>query len=102
MIGLSLLLFGLFVGTPSQTKPALTTKWVYHESKSAMDDSKTVVLSLEAENIVQGWLRNPSRPTLFLRCKENKTDAYITVGLAANPEYGTDDFSVRLRFDSQA
>jgi type VI secretion system VasI family protein len=63
-----------------------------------MDGSKTVVISRDADNEIQGWLES-NRPSLIVRCKEHKTEAYIVTGMAANVEYDTDSHSVRLRFD---
>jgi type VI secretion system protein VasI len=63
-----------------------------------MDGSKTVVLSRDAENEIQGWLGS-NRPTLIVRCRERKTEAYIVTGAAASVEYDTDSHTVRLRFD---
>ncbi len=73
-------------------------KWVVHESSSQMDDSKTVVLRLDAENTISGWLKK-NKANLFIRCKENRTEVYIHTGMAANPEYGVDAHTVRIRLD---
>ena len=73
-------------------------KWVVHESSSQMDDSKTVVLRLDAENTISGWLKK-NKANLLIRCKENKTEVYIHTGMAANPEHGTDAHTVRIRLD---
>jgi len=63
-----------------------------------MDGTKTVVISRDAENDIQGWLES-NRPSLIVRCQERKTEAYIVTGTAANVEYDTDSHTVRLRFD---
>jgi hypothetical protein len=95
-----LFMTSVLASQPQAPKSVQANKWIFNESKSAFDDSTTIVVSLDAENVVQGFLQT-TRPTLILRCRENRTDAYINVGMAANPEYGSDNFSVRLRFDSQ-
>jgi type VI secretion system protein VasI len=73
-------------------------QWQIREDKSAMDGTKTVVISRDAENDIQGWLES-NRPSLIVRCQERKTEAYIVTGTAANVEYDTDSHTVRLRFD---
>ena len=66
-----------------------------------MDDSKTVVLTLDATNHIEGWLESKI-PELTVRCREHKTDLYIDVGMAANPELGEyNTATVRLRLDEQ-
>lgn len=98
-------------GTPSSgasapSKPAApsvpTSKWTGGESKSEMDDTKTVVFHLEAENEIQGWLAK-ERPTLIVRCQERKTETYVITNMAANPELGEfQRHTVQVRFDERA
>jgi type VI secretion system protein VasI len=81
-------------------------KWKVSESKSPMDDSKTVVLSLDADNNIHGPLGD-KRPTLIIRCQEKKTKVYVVTGMAASVEEGYDggpshEHKVGLRFDSNA
>jgi len=40
-------------------------------------------------------------PLLMLRCKENKTQAYVVTGMAPQVEQGTDGATVTLRFDNE-
>lgn len=100
------------VSEPSQTPNAIPTfdtpvpftgKWQVYTSTSAFDGSTTVALNLEAENYVQGWLTT-SLPSLVLRCKEGKVDAYVNNGTQPDVEYGLyNSATVRIRFDqSQA
>lgn len=65
-----------------------TGKWGRSSSTSSFDDSRTVVLTLEAENSISGWPGKTKTPDLILRCKENKTEAYINVGMRGKPEFG--------------
>src|SRR5262249_29583602 len=67
---------------------------------SKMDDSKTVVFRLDAEESVKGWLESHV-PTLILRCKEKSTDAYMVTGMAASVESGGDAHTVQVRFDDK-
>ena len=48
--------------------------WDVRISSSPIDDSKTVILSLEADSGKNKWGK---KPTLTVRCKENSTDFYI-------------------------
>ena len=84
----------------SQTPTPVSGKWLIRTDVSPMDDSRTVALFLEAENEISGWLET-KRPVLILRCLENKTTAYINVGMSANVEYGHQGATVRVRFDSK-
>jgi len=76
-------------------------KWRVSEDTSAFDDSPTVVLLLDSDNSVQTWL-DVEVPTLVLRCKEKKLEAYINVdsqfAVEIDEDYN-DSPTVRLRFD---
>jgi type VI secretion system protein VasI len=81
------------------TEPARPGKWQVTESKSQFDDSRTVVLSLLAENGIKGWLAT-SMPQLILRCQEKRTEVYLVTGMSAAVEYGESQrHTVRLRYD---
>jgi type VI secretion system protein VasI len=74
-------------------------KWHVSEAKSQFDDSRTVVLTLAADNRIKGWLAT-STPQLILRCQERKTEVYIATGMPASVEYGEiRRHTVRLRYD---
>ncbi len=80
---------------------SLPKKWVVFTEKSKMDDSSTVVLSLQAENEANAWL-DTIYAKLIVRCSEHKTDVYIDTGTSANPELGLyNQFTVRLRLDDK-
>ena len=89
-------------GQASST-PSSADKWKVSEDHSPMDDSKTVVLSLDADNTIEGPL-GPKQPTLMIRCQEGQTQVYIYTGMAAAVE---EDFeggplyshTVRIRLD---
>jgi len=78
-----------------------TGKWLVAVDKSSFDDSPTVVLSLAAENSVDGWL-DTYLPSLILRCKEKEVEAYVKVGMETDVEYDTEHSTVRLRFDKDS
>jgi type VI secretion system protein VasI len=84
---------------PPTTQPP-AGRWEVQESVSAADDSKTVVLALDATVPISGWPSKTVLPTLILRCRERKTEAYIKTGMAPDVEYGnTDSATILLRFD---
>ena len=88
------------VATPSTS----LDKWQVSESKSKMDDSRTVALSLDSDNSVHGPLGD-KRPTLIIRCQDKKTKVYVVTGMAASVEEGYDggpshEHKVELRLDS--
>src|ERR1700690_3729129 len=94
----------------STTQPSFTPEptaitpfiggWHTSTDASEFDNSTTVVLALDAETPVQGWL-DTTTPTLLLRCREGKVEVYINNGLQANVEVGQlRAATVRLRFDS--
>jgi hypothetical protein len=90
------------VASPS----ASLDKWRVSESKSQMDDSKTVALSLDADNNIRGPLSD-KRPTLIIRCQAKKIKVYVATGMAASVEGGYDggpshEHKVGLRFDGNA
>ena len=76
-------------------------RWHKAESKSALDDSTTVGLGLQAEDSIDGPV-GKSTPVLIVRCQDKKVEVFISTGMPASVEEGTDDHHVRLRFDSDA
>lgn len=84
---------------PLPTPPPV--KWRGGVSNSSkMDDSTTVIYSLDAESAIQVWLKTVT-PTLIVRCQEHRTEAYVRTESAANVEYG-DTRAVRIRWDEKA
>lgn len=100
-IGLSVLMaiIGSNLGPTTQTPtPSISAdKWTVKIGRSQMDDSKTVVLSLRADNDVQAWLED-KRPILNIRCKEGKTQVYVWTGTAATVEE-MEGHTIRVRLD---
>jgi type VI secretion system protein VasI len=85
------------------TPPPPADKWQISESHSQMDDSRTVVLTLDSDDEIHGPL-GAVRPSLIVRCKEKQTAAYVVTGMAANietdSEGGPSDYhTVRIRLD---
>lgn len=82
------------------TKP--TGKWDLRTAQSSMDDSKTVHATLQASNSIEGWPRKTVKPTLFIRCKERKTEVFVQTDMPANPELGKfQQHTVQLRLDKK-
>lgn len=84
------------VKTPA---PPPASKWVRSDGNSKLDDSKTLVYSVEAVEPISAWLSNPT-PNLITRCQRGRLEAYVVTGTAATVEYGGDDeHRVEIRFD---
>lgn len=73
-------------------------KWQVRNSVSPVDDSKTVVLMLDADTEIRGWL-SAHKPSLIIRCKQGKTSAYINTGMQPTREHGSDYITGTFRFD---
>jgi hypothetical protein len=67
----------------SQSTTTATDNWYLHESQNKMDNSPEVVLSTSGSD----------GATLFVRCSERKTDAFV------NADTIVDNEGVRVRFD---
>jgi type VI secretion system protein VasI len=87
-------------GLPKAPPTAPASRWRVVLSKSPMDDSQTVVVSLDADAPVRVWLKSVT-PTLMVRCKEKALDVYVVTHTAANVEQG-DSRTVRIRFNTAA
>jgi len=85
---------------PGESRPSPRGKWDVRVSTSEMDDSKKVILALESENQIENWLSQKRRATLLIRCEENRTSAYVSTGMRANPELGNyEQAHARIRLD---
>ncbi len=73
-------------------------KWVESTTNNEMDNTKEVVLHLKAENEIEGIIGSTT-PSLLIRCAKNSTDAYVNVGTQVEVEDGSEDPSVRVKFD---
>lgn len=83
-----------------------TDRWQVREDRSPMDDSNTVMLSLDSGDVMQGPLGTVT-PSLIVRCQEGKTSVYVVTGMAASIEEdiagGPSEFhKVRIRLDDGA
>jgi type VI secretion system protein VasI len=76
--------------------------WTIETSVSKFDDSRSVHLSLAANEKINGWLGKSHLPQLNIRCRERKTEAYIDFGMspATEPEL-YDGATLQFRIDKQ-
>ncbi|EID0034502.1 hypothetical protein LA064_004677 [Vibrio alginolyticus] len=73
-----------------------TGKWRVSEEKSPIDDSVNVYLSVLAnETVLSGYKK--VKPSLYVRCAENKTSIFIDWGLYL----GLDETRLLTRFDKE-
>lgn len=95
---------GSSVGSATEAaQPASNDKWRVTETRSAMDDSKGMLLSLDSEDVIQGPM-GAMRPSLKIRCQEGNTDTYVVTGMPADVEEDldggpSDTHTVRTRLD---
>jgi len=82
-----------------KTSATTVSKWDISKDMSRIDDSTTIVLSLDAESAISGWPGKTNRPSLILRCKQKQTEAYIVTGMPPQVEYGSDGATVTTRLD---
>ncbi|WP_292978866.1 type VI secretion system-associated protein TagO [Nitrosomonas sp.] len=85
----------------SKTSSTIISKWHVNKETSRIDDSTNVIVSLDSDTPISGWLGKTFTPSLVLRCKENKTELYIVTGMSPQVEYGTDGATITLRFDKE-
>ncbi len=71
-------------------------KWKVREDRSPIDDSVNVYLSITAAETVRSGY-NTVRPSLYIRCAENKTNVFLTWDLYL----GLDSTTMLTRFDKQ-
>jgi type VI secretion system protein VasI len=83
---------------PTETPAPAMGKWMVENDTSSFDDSPTVILTLEAEEEIQGAVQ-ASLPALILRCKEKVVEAYVFTGQIPDVEGVSDTVSIRYRFD---
>ena len=76
-------------------------KWQYHHEKNPIDDSFTVVAYVESDEPLK-LDGIQTRPSLVMRCQENKFDVYFTLGNSVD-SVGKDykSSNITLRFDSE-
>ena len=71
--------------------------WLVSEDKSQLDDSTTVVLTLDSNEMIAGQFGAAGPARLFLRCLENTTSVFLIMNdmfLSDIQGYGTVDFRI--------
>ncbi|RJL44582.1 type VI secretion protein [Pectobacterium carotovorum] len=72
-------------------------KWVINKEQSPLDDSWNVYVYQNAEEPIRGQFGQPVMPTLFLTCKEGKTNLFLNW----DSYLGLDETYMTHRVDSQ-
>lgn len=78
--------------------------WKVTEDRSAFDDSRTVVLSIESDDTVRGQFGPPGPALMYLRCMENATAVYLWINdlfLSDIQGFGVVDYRIDDRQASQ-
>ena len=70
-------------------------KWILDKEISQIDDSVNVTLYLQSEDSIQTQFKQTVKPSLILRCSENKTNTYINWDIFL----GIDSTQILLRLD---
>jgi hypothetical protein len=72
--------------------------WDVTDETDAMDGVKETTLSLQSEDKVSGLIGSHSA-YLHIRCTKGKVESFVDVGGPLQYEYGSDTYSVRIKFD---
>jgi hypothetical protein len=81
----------------STTEGAAHT-WDVTAKSDPMDGAKETSLTLQSEDKVSGLIGSHNA-YLAVRCGKGKVEAYVDVGGPLQHEYGSDGYSVRIKFD---
>ena len=91
----------LTLAAPADTTPPPSPedhgKWQIQEDKSQLDDSATVILSVDSTATIAGQYGSAGPATLVLRCQEGTTSAFMTLNdmfLADIEGFGTVNFRI--------
>jgi type VI secretion system protein VasI len=89
-------------GPIQEQQSDIVGRWTIETNVSKFDDTRSVHLSLAANEKINGWLGKSHLPQLNIRCRERKTEAYIDFGMspAAEPEL-YDQATLQFRIDKQ-
>jgi len=78
-----------------------TGKWTVKTTVNPLDDSKTVLASLEADPESSIRLKGGLMPQLVVRCKRGELEVYAITGTAAEKDGKDQRSTVSLRYDKQ-
>lgn len=76
-------------------------KWTVKVSVNPLDDSQTVLASLEADSESSIRLKGGLMPQLVVRCKRGDLEAYAITGTMAEKDGKDNKSTVTLRYDKQ-
>ncbi len=83
-------------------KRNIAGKWLVDEKTNRMTDDKTVVVKLNADNEIRGYIKGV-RPALIVRCLEAGLSVYIHADAGINADYGELHRATgRYRFDQDS
>lgn len=93
-----------FDATTQSLRPAKTVakgagKWKMERTTSKIDDSRTIVASVDANSQIHAWPGKVTKPILVLRCMEGVQSAFFVVGMAADVENDPGVVHIKLRLD---
>jgi hypothetical protein len=85
---------------PAETKSAAPPeRWAFvDDGKNAMDDTPKAAIGVQADNEIEGVFQK-YRPSLIIRCVQQKTEVIVNVGTSAEPELDHNGHTVRLKLD---
>jgi type VI secretion system protein VasI len=84
---------------PSATEEPDLGNWQVSDEVNPLDDTRTVIVGLEADEKVKGWLGS-SRPILMLQCKSGETSVGVKLGTQASVESAhIGKHTVQIRLD---
>jgi type VI secretion system protein VasI len=90
------------VGPIQEQQSNTVGRWTIETNVSKFDDTRSVHLSLTANEKINGWLGKSYVPELNIRCRERKTEAYIDFGMSPAVETELyDGATLQFRIDKQ-
>ena len=84
--------------TPRAVEPIAPSRWT--NGTQWVSDHKSVAFELKSSNRVNVWM-GQVQPLLVVRCTQNRTETFVYTDTAARIEPGSEDRSVRVRFDDE-
>ena len=84
--------------TPRPVQPIEPSRWT--NGTQWVSDHKSVAFELKSSNRVNVWM-GQVQPLLVVRCTQSRTEAFVYTDTAARIEPGSEDRSVRVRFDDE-
>jgi len=87
---------------PTPLSTPVTGNWITETGQSEFDDSKTVIIYLEADKAIKDWLNNEITPVLYIRCQEKALKPYIYTGTPPDKIDSYGYAKTRVRFDQES